>query len=170
MDNIILTLDQRDMEPAVNIDNRNSYYIRQAVRVVLSDEAGRIALMHARQRDYYKLPGGGIDEGEDIKVALTRELLEETGSSAAITANIGTVLEWRDSEEMKQISHAFRATLVGEPGEPNFTQSELDEGFELIWANSVDEAIKLVESAASHRDLGVLFMTKRDAAILRAAN
>lgn len=163
-----MTLDQREMDPVVNIDGRDSYYVRKAVRAMLSDKAGRIALMHARQRDYYKLPGGGIDEGEDLHVALSRELLEETGSKATVTADIGTVVEWRDFAKMKQISYAFKAILDGEPGEPDFTQSELDEGFELIWSDSIDEAVRLVESAVSHQDLGVVFMARRDSAILRA--
>ena len=169
MDKTILLLDQHEMDSSVNIDDRDSYYTRKAVRAVLSDRSGRIALMHAKQRDYYKLPGGGVDEGEDLEAALQRELLEETGSKAIVTKELGQVLEWRDFKKMKQVSYAYKALIGGEPGEPDFTQSEIDEGFEVRWANDLDEAIKLIEATTTHADLEVVFMSKREVAILRSA-
>ena len=169
MDKTILVLDQQDMDSSVDVSKRDSYYRRKAVRAVLSDQDGRIALMHAGQRDYYKLPGGGVDEGEDLTKALERELLEETGCKANVTAELGKVVEWRDVHKMHQISYAYSATVTGEVGSPEFTQSELDEGFKMIWADNVDEAIKLVESKTNHDDIAVVFMASRDAAILRSA-
>lgn len=169
MATLISTLDQRDIDPSVNTDQRDTYYIRRAVRAVISDQDGRIALMHAKQRDYYKLPGGGVDEGEDLKDALDREILEETGSKAVVTGELGEVIEWRDFAKMKQISYAFKATLSDDLGSPNLTQSEIDEGFEVKWANNLDEAITLVDATTTHGHIEVVFMSKRDAAILRAA-
>jgi ADP-ribose pyrophosphatase YjhB (NUDIX family) len=125
--------------------------------------------MYAKQRDYYKLPGGGVDEGEDLEAALSRELLEETGSRATITEELGEVVEWRDFDQMNQVSFAYKAILVGEPDKPDFTQSEIDEGFEVRWVVNLDEAIKLVEATTAHDDMEVTFMSKRDAAILRAS-
>ncbi len=169
MDKTILLIDEQETDSSANIDRREDYYVRRAVRAVLSDSGGRVVLMHAGQRDYYKLPGGGVDAGESLEDALVRELLEETGSRANVTEDLGQVIEWRDFKKMKQISYAYRATLNGEPGEPNFTQKEIDEGFAVVWVDNLDEAIKLVEAKLTHEDLEVVFMTKRDAAILRAA-
>lgn len=169
MDTTILILDQQDMDPTVDTSDRDTYYQRKAVRAVLSDAEGRIALLHAGQRDYYKLPGGGVDEGEDLSAALVRELLEETGSQAEVTKELGMVVEWRDAHKMHQVSYAYSAIIVGEVGSPEFTQSEIDERFELIWADSLDAAIELVESKTQHDDIAVVFMAKRDTAILKAA-
>lgn len=169
MNNVILTLDQNKIDPNVSAENRENYYVRRAARAVLKDENGQIALMYAGQRKYYKLPGGGIDEGEEVAEAMARELLEETGCTAEIVKDLGIVLEWRDFDKMHQISYAFKATKLSQDSSPDFTQSELDEGFEVRWVSDIDEAIQLVESEVGHDDVEVKFMAQRDAAILRAA-
>ncbi len=40
---------------------------------------GKIAMMHSLKYDYYKLPGGGIEEGERLEDTLIREVREESG-------------------------------------------------------------------------------------------
>ena len=57
---------------------------RHAVRVVLTDAAGRILLFHAVTPEvgpagWWELPGGGIDDGESYLEAAVREVREETG-------------------------------------------------------------------------------------------
>lgn len=51
---------------------------RPSVRgIVIKD--GKIAMMHSLKYDYYKLPGGGIEEGEQLEDTLMREVREESG-------------------------------------------------------------------------------------------
>jgi 8-oxo-dGTP pyrophosphatase MutT (NUDIX family) len=57
---------------------------RNAVRVVLTDAAGRVLLFHAVTPEvgpagWWELPGGGIDGGESYLEAAVREVREETG-------------------------------------------------------------------------------------------
>lgn len=58
--------------------------IRQAVRALLVTPDPRILLMKLRLRDpgreIWIAPGGGIEDGEDSRIALGRELFEETGN------------------------------------------------------------------------------------------
>lgn len=61
---------------------------RDVVRMVVRDAAGRVLLFHTREQstpelgEWWELPGGGIDEGEDYLAAALRELREETGIAA----------------------------------------------------------------------------------------
>ena len=41
--------------------------------------SGKIAMIHSAEYDYYKFPGGGIEEGEDPIEAMIRETREEAG-------------------------------------------------------------------------------------------
>lgn len=168
MDTIILILDQHQMDPSVAIGDRDSYHVRTAVRAVLRDGDDQIALMYSNRRDYYKLPGGGVDDEESLQAALHRELLEEVGAAATINSELGHVIEWRDYSEFKQISYAYVATLNGDLATPDLTESEIAEGFEVRWVSGLEIAIDLVEANSLSNDVVISFMSKRDAAILRA--
>jgi 8-oxo-dGTP diphosphatase len=171
VDKIITIIDQQDIYPSVIAGDRAGYFVRHAARAVITDNDGKVALLHARQRDYYKLPGGGVEQNEDIQKALEREIIEEVGCHATVTGELGIVEEWRDFHELHQISHCFVTQLAGDKGTPGFTESEIEEGFEVVWAEDIDSAIGLVESIdISKADLEVKFMTRRDAAILRVAH
>jgi len=60
--------------------------IRRAARIVLFDPAGRVLLFRytpAGFDPFWIMPGGECDPQEDFSAAAARELLEETGISAA---------------------------------------------------------------------------------------
>jgi 8-oxo-dGTP pyrophosphatase MutT (NUDIX family) len=145
-----------------------TYTDRYAARAVLFDADGRVALIHGTVQDYYKLPGGGIDEGEGVLEALTRELLEEVGATARICDEIGRVEEWREHNGLHQVSDAYEAHLVGSLVEPSLEEEEIAEGFCVVWAK-INEAIELVRRRTAHDDPRVRFMAMRDAAILQHA-
>lgn len=45
--------------------------------IIIKD--GKLAMIHSIKYDYYKFPGGGIEQNEQRESALIREVLEETG-------------------------------------------------------------------------------------------
>lgn len=167
-----LTLDETSIDKNLPSSSREGYTTRRAARAVLIDPEGKVALLHVTRDHYYKLPGGGIDEGEDILEALERELREETGCHAHITRELGTVLEQRYYWNMTQISYCYIAQQRGSKGAPDFTATEQEDGFELVWADNLDEAIKLLQSSeetASPSEPGIKFMRLRDVAIAERA-
>ena len=50
-----------------------------AVKVILKSDKGNILLVKPDYKDTWQMPGGGVDEYEDPKVAAVRETEEETG-------------------------------------------------------------------------------------------
>lgn len=144
------------------------YRVRPGARAVLYDNLGQIALMHVSNQKYYKLPGGGIDEGELKLEGLKRELLEEVGAKEIeITSEIGEVDEYRDEWEVKAEHYCFEAKLIGELIEPQRTDKEVENGYETVWAKDIDEAIRLIESGKSFiNEYGQFFEVERELAFL----
>ncbi len=91
----ILVITQKDVDPTYTENGDVDYKIRHATRAVLSDTNGKVALLHSTAHNYYKLPGGGVEPGEDTLVALARELLEEVGAVAEVTGEVGRTRERR---------------------------------------------------------------------------
>ena len=145
---------------------------RRAARAVLYDEAGRIAVMHFAVTGSYKLPGGGIDEGEDIQVALHREVREEAGYEITDVEELGVVEEDRYYCGMHQTSYCF-AAKVGKFVGTELTDEEAAQGMELAWVDSIDDAIAAIESESivdeDGSQIGHDMMKLREVAILRAA-
>jgi ADP-ribose pyrophosphatase YjhB (NUDIX family) len=170
-----LTLDETSIDAQLLTSSRDGYSLREAARAVVVDDNNAIALLHVTRDHYYKLPGGGIEGDEDASEALERELLEEIGTTAEIVANLGTVQEYRYYWNMNQISYCYLAKQYGKKGAPNYTEEELNEGFEIVWAKNIDEAITLLESSKdviyddSDIARNVTFMRLRDAAIAKKA-
>ncbi len=163
----ILTIHEQDINPDAPAIETGNFRNREAARAVVSDSAGKIALLRVGLHDYHKLPGGGIDDGEDVPTALERELLEEIGCKAEVTGEVGEIIEYRDQFELKQTSYCFIAKQIGEKGEPDFTEKELREQFSIVWTDNIDTAISLLEQDQPTNYEGK-FIQKRDLALLKA--
>ncbi len=166
--NLIRVITEQDItRGAAKVDPRD-FRVRQAARAVVLDGAGRVPLLKVGKYNYHKLPGGGVDSGENVQQALERELLEEIGASVEVISEIGTVTEYRDQFQLKQDSFCYLAQQKGETGEPSFTQKELSEEFSIIWVANIDKAIALL-GADEPTNYEGKFIQKRDIVILESA-
>ncbi len=164
----LLTIREQDIVPDAPVVDTANFRKREASRAIVYDSEDRVALLRVGLHDYHKLPGGGIDEGEDIPTALERELLEEIGCKAEVTGEVGKIVEYRDQFELVQTSYCFTATQVGEKGEPDFTEKELREQFSIVWADDIDSAIALLQQDEPTYYEGK-FIKVRDLTLLKAA-
>ncbi|MFT8350907.1 NUDIX domain-containing protein [Clostridium saccharoperbutylacetonicum] len=78
-------------EKDIGYDGKNIdtiYNIRKASRAIVLNDLGEIALLYVSKNKYHKLPGGGIEAGESIDIALNREVMEEVGTDIRVLNNI----------------------------------------------------------------------------------
>ncbi len=149
-----------------NYSSDTTWKIREASRAILFDENNLIPLLFVSKYNYHKLPGGGIDEGEDRSQALVRECLEEVGSEVEVNGEVGKIIEFRSKWDLKQISYCYHGKIISK-GEPDFTEKELSQGFKIVWL-SLKEAIFQVENDKPENYEGS-FIQKRDLEFLKKA-
>lgn len=145
-----------------------TYTLREASRAIAIDKDNNLAILHVQKARYYKLPGGGIEEGESREEALFRECLEEIGSTVTIITELGKVIEYRKIFSIKQISYCYLVLQIGEKGIPHFTNEELKNAFEPLWL-PYTEAYTLV-STNNTTDIEVgSYIIPRDTLLLKKA-
>ena len=69
---LLFTMDRKDY------DDSMPRFVRPSVRAIIRRD-GKIAMVHSLKYDYYKFPGGGMEQGEEQIETLIRETREETG-------------------------------------------------------------------------------------------
>ena len=127
-----------------------NYQLRKSARVILENDAGAIALQYLQNYGFYKLPGGGVDAGETIEQALVREVQEEVGCDCTITSPVGIVIEYRDKYKMMQINYCYVAKVVGEIGEAQFEEAEIEAGQINVWVKP-EEARELLKNSSKEK-------------------
>lgn len=140
---------------------------RYAARGVLFFQSGKVAMLYMRGNGFYKLPGGGIEAGEDCKAAFLREVEEETGCHCEIVRALGTIEEHKRRTGFCQRSFCYLARVTDEVGVRAYTPSERRLGMELHILPSNDALHAMERSLEQCRDYRMRFMLLRDLTILR---
>ncbi|MBE0507882.1 MAG: NUDIX domain-containing protein [Marinospirillum sp.] len=111
---------------------------RTAARgILLQDD--RILLLYTRRYNDFSLPGGGIDEGEDVLQGLQREMMEETGArSIRVEQDFGYLEEYRPHYKpghdlMFMRSHFYLCSAAEGFAEPRMEDYEVNNGMEVRW-------------------------------------
>ena len=121
------------------------YEERLSVRAVIFNKEGQIAVLHSRGRNYHALPGGGVNDKEEIIDALKREVLEEVGCKIKNIKELGIVEEYRNKISRHQLNHYYMADLDGEMGTPQFEEDELEDNFETLFLD-LDTATQIIKN------------------------
>jgi 8-oxo-dGTP diphosphatase len=139
---------------------------REASRAVIFDDDNLIALLFVGKDSYHKIPGGGIEFGEDKMQALTREIKEETGCEIEVTGEVGEIVEFRSKFNLQQISYCYLGKVISK-GATCFDQGEISHEFKLLWLPLSEAIIKLENDKPL--DYEGMFIQERDLVFLKKA-
>ncbi|TCM86208.1 NUDIX domain-containing protein [Paenibacillus sp. BK033] len=143
---------------------------RYAARGVLFNSRGQVAMMHMAELDLYKLPGGGMEEGESPEEAFVREIKEETGCDAEVIRRLGYVEEHKNRNGFLQHSHCYLAKARHVTGTTSLTAAEEQLGMSVQWLSAAQALDIMGNAVAGGSDNHAkLFMLMRDRAILKEA-
>lgn len=145
-----------------------TYTYREAARAIVLDADEMIAMLYVAKANYFTIPGGGIEEGEDKILACQRECMEEIGCDVKIGELVGTILEYRKAERFKQVSYCYLARVMGAKGKPHFTAKEKEFGYELSWTSYAD-ALKALSDHHTKNVTARDYIIPRSIAFLKAA-
>lgn len=129
---ILATFDAKDYQDTTEL------FEKYSVRGIIMQN-GRLAMQCSRDGEY-KIPGGGLEQGETFIQALIREIHEETGLHVieGEIYELGEITEVRRDlfqEKKKYICHSmFYYCKVGPKRDAlQLTPSEIKKGYELKW-------------------------------------
>ena len=153
----------------VTLEEAKRFRVRKAVRAIIFDDENNIAIVHAAKRNFYELPGGGVEDGEDFKEAITRECREEIGCEVIIEKEIGMITEYKRRESLKKETYCYVGRIIGEKGELNLSDHERDLKISIAWVPR-DKALTLIQSSDKPISDIAEFSIQRDVIFLEGVN
>lgn len=115
---------------------------RLAARGIIYND-GKVLMIHSTFYNDCTFPGGGVETGEDIIVALQRECSEEAGVLIKNVRPFYKTIEKREIDDESYMLHESQFFLcdIKEFVPQHLENYEIELGYEPIWI-SIDEAIK----------------------------
>lgn len=138
---------------------------RLTARAIVRNQDGLYAVMYSDKFKLHSLPGGGVEDGEDVLTALRREVYEETGCVCDEIKELGIVAENRASLDYTQINYYYVVTTTHKPGENHLTESEQASRTVVQW-HAFEEMMRLINEQKFDRVQGK-YLKARDVAALK---
>ena len=157
-------------------DNEWEYHYtshdRVVVRAIVYDDDGYFYFMRANRNDDFgksvlsETSGGGVEEGEDLEVALLRELKEELGAEVDIITKIGVVSDYYNLINRHNINNYYLCKLKS-IGNNHLTNDEIEHFHLSILKLKYEDALLEYEKCSDSK-LGRL-IKNRELIILKRA-
>lgn len=154
---IIKTTFHPDVSPGdISPSSELRLMIRHAARGIIV-KGQDILLLYTQRYHDYSLPGGGLDEGENVVAGLMRELQEETGAQGVRNvkafARYDEYRPWykTDADIIHMISHCYVCDIDEQLGETAYESYEVSNGMRPLWMN-IYTAIEHNEVVSANSD------------------
>lgn len=138
------TITDANIFPNDGLEIPSEWENRKTVKVVLVNDEGRVAFVTNSIHKQILLPGGGIDDGENVLTAANRECDEEVNWTIRDAVEIGCIEEFRARDGKHYESFAVFARTDKENPEDTRTEEEKQKGLEVVWL-SPDEARTILQ-------------------------
>lgn len=146
-------------------DGMSTKTSRITARAIVKNRDGLYAVMYADKFKLHSLPGGGVEDGEDVLTALRREVYEETGCVCDEIHELGVVTENRASLDYTQINYYFVVISTHTPSENYLTEAERNSRTVVKWV-TLNEVVRLINEQEFDR-VQAKYLKARDVAALR---
>ena len=142
-------------------------FIRPSARLIVIKD-NRVLMVYSQRDDYYKFPGGGIEEGEDPLSALFREAEEEAG----IKVNEASIREYGNVHREEKGEHGdhfiqenyYYFGEIAERTQQHLDRYEAEEGFTPVWADPREVIETNLKNASGNKEPVMLI---REAKVLQ---
>jgi 8-oxo-dGTP pyrophosphatase MutT (NUDIX family) len=120
------------------IGRKNDYLFRLSIKALIQNDDGEILVVKETGRDWWDLPGGGMDHEESIKDAIARELKEEVNLSGDFTYKVISVDEpaFLDHANLWQV----RLVFLVKPDVMQFSPGEDGDDLTFIKPNALRDS------------------------------
>ena len=131
-----------DLIVSKTLSNQKKEVYRLAARGIIYN-GKKVLMIHSSFYNDCTFPGGGVEEGEDVLVALARECSEEAGVVIKNIRPFYKTLEKRELDEESYLLHESHFFLcnVDRLVQQHLESYEIELGYKPVWI-SVDEAIE----------------------------
>ena len=136
----LLTIDAADYTDDMPV------YVKHTVRAIIEKD-GKYAMQQSGTGEY-KIPGGGVENGESHEETLEREVLEETGRD---------IFETNVKYECH--TYFYYCDVEDKICDVCMTESEIEKGFHPVWAAAED-------IIAANRRIGDAVTSNRDTSFM----
>lgn len=137
---------------------------RQIARAIVLDDQGCFHFVRLSRNDefgdatFLETSGGGVEEGEDLLTAISRELQEELGVTVEILCKLGVVSDYYNLIHRHNINHYFLCRITSFT-ERHLTRDELEKYHLSAAKLTYEEAVREYERCAEHK-LGKLIAAR----------
>lgn len=113
---------------------RTDYLYRISLKCIIRNANGEVLVVKETGRNCWDLPGGGMDHGESIKLAIAREMKEEVNLAGDFTYRVIDV----DEPALLSAYNFWQLRLIFEVKPTNMRFSAGDDGDEVSFINPQD--------------------------------